>query len=236
MDGRIVYWAITSALAGFLFGFDTVVISGAEQTIQSLWGLSAGVHGIAMGAALYGTVVGSLVHADAAAELPMVLTLLGGSVTVRSTAGSRRIEADDLFVGPLESTVRHDEIALQAFFPALVAGEGVAFAEIARRHGDYALCGAGAVVRVDGEAVVSARVGYLSVCDVPTVVDLTEAWGSPDAAADLALARLGAADDLRRAAAYRSRLVRILTALVLQEAHDDARRRSSAGGRAESRP
>ena len=61
MDGRIVYWAITSALAGFLFGFDTVVISGAEQTIQSLWGLSPGVHGIAMGAALYGTVVGSLV-------------------------------------------------------------------------------------------------------------------------------------------------------------------------------
>ena len=61
MDGRIVYWAITSALAGFLFGFDTVVISGAEQTIQSLWGLSPGVHGIAMGAALYGTVVGSLI-------------------------------------------------------------------------------------------------------------------------------------------------------------------------------
>jgi hypothetical protein len=52
MNGRIVYWAITSALAGFLFGFDTVVISGAEQTIQSLWGLSPGVHGIAMGAAL----------------------------------------------------------------------------------------------------------------------------------------------------------------------------------------
>jgi SP family arabinose:H+ symporter-like MFS transporter len=61
VDGRIVYWAITSALAGFLFGFDTVVISGAEQTIQSLWGLSPGVHGIAMGAALYGTVVGSLI-------------------------------------------------------------------------------------------------------------------------------------------------------------------------------
>lgn len=61
MDARLVYWAITSALAGFLFGFDTVVISGAEQTIQSVWGLSAAVHGIAMGAALYGTVVGSLI-------------------------------------------------------------------------------------------------------------------------------------------------------------------------------
>ena len=49
MNGRLFYWAITSALAGFLFGFDTVVISGAEQTIQSLWGLSPGVHGLAMG-------------------------------------------------------------------------------------------------------------------------------------------------------------------------------------------
>jgi sugar porter (SP) family MFS transporter len=47
-------------LAGFLFGFDTVVISGAEQKIQELWGLSAGMHGLALGAALYGTVLGSL--------------------------------------------------------------------------------------------------------------------------------------------------------------------------------
>src|SRR5687767_10716199 len=57
---RIFFWSLTSALAGFLFGFDTVVISGAEQTIQSLWQLGAGMHGIAMASALYGTVVGSL--------------------------------------------------------------------------------------------------------------------------------------------------------------------------------
>ena len=60
MNPRIFFFAIVSALAGFLFGFDTVVISGAEQTIQKLWGLSPGIHGIAMAAALYGTVVGSL--------------------------------------------------------------------------------------------------------------------------------------------------------------------------------
>jgi sugar porter (SP) family MFS transporter len=60
MKYRIFFWSITSALAGFLFGFDTVVISGAEQTIQKLWGLSAGWHGLAMGSALYGTVLGSL--------------------------------------------------------------------------------------------------------------------------------------------------------------------------------
>src|SRR5439155_4654567 len=60
MRTRILFWAVTSALAGFLFGFDTVVISGAEQTIQSLWHLGAGTHGIAMASALYGTVLGSL--------------------------------------------------------------------------------------------------------------------------------------------------------------------------------
>jgi SP family arabinose:H+ symporter-like MFS transporter len=58
--GRIFLWSITSALAGFLFGFDTVVISGAEKTIQALWSLSAGMHGFAMASALYGTVLGSL--------------------------------------------------------------------------------------------------------------------------------------------------------------------------------
>jgi sugar porter (SP) family MFS transporter len=61
MKKRIYWWALTSALAGFLFGFDTVVISGAEQTIQALWHLSAGMHGFAMASALYGTVLGSLV-------------------------------------------------------------------------------------------------------------------------------------------------------------------------------
>lgn len=61
MTARIFFWAITSALAGFLFGFDTIVISGAEQTIQKLWGLSPGLHGLVMGSALYGTVLGSLV-------------------------------------------------------------------------------------------------------------------------------------------------------------------------------
>lgn len=58
---KLFLWSVVSALAGFLFGFDTVVISGAEKTIQSLWGLSPGMHGLAMSAALWGTVLGSLV-------------------------------------------------------------------------------------------------------------------------------------------------------------------------------
>ncbi len=61
MNPRLFLWAITSALAGFLFGFDTVVISGAEKTIQSLWKLSDAMHGVAMASALYGTVLGSLI-------------------------------------------------------------------------------------------------------------------------------------------------------------------------------
>ena len=61
MTPRLVLWSLSSALAGFLFGFDTVVISGAEGTIQALWSLSPVMHGVAMASALYGTVVGSLV-------------------------------------------------------------------------------------------------------------------------------------------------------------------------------
>lgn len=57
---KLFFWALTAALAGFLFGFDTVVISGAEQTIQELWGLNSGMHGLAISMALWGTVVGSL--------------------------------------------------------------------------------------------------------------------------------------------------------------------------------
>lgn len=70
--------AVIAALGGFLFGFDTVVISGAEQTIQSLWDLSAGQHGLAMSAALWGTVLGSLIGGwptDAFGRRPTLLVV-----------------------------------------------------------------------------------------------------------------------------------------------------------------
>ncbi|MEM7601770.1 MAG: sugar porter family MFS transporter [Verrucomicrobiota bacterium] len=63
MKSRLFFWSLTASLAGFLFGFDTVVISGAEQTIQELWSLSPAIHGLAMSAALWGTVLGSLIGA-----------------------------------------------------------------------------------------------------------------------------------------------------------------------------
>ena len=59
MTSRIFLWSLVSALAGFLFGFDTVVISGAEKRLQALWGLNSAMHGLAMSAALWGTVLGS---------------------------------------------------------------------------------------------------------------------------------------------------------------------------------
>jgi MFS transporter, SP family, arabinose:H+ symporter len=73
---RLLIWSVTSALAGFLFGFDTVVISGAEQTIQALWGLSAGLHGVVMGSALYGTVLGAIAGAWPADRFGRKPTLL----------------------------------------------------------------------------------------------------------------------------------------------------------------
>src|SRR6202795_4473154 len=76
MNGRIFFWSLTSALAGFLFGFDTVVISGAEKTIQTLWNLSPGLHGMAMASALYGTVVGSLLGGWPADRFGRKATLL----------------------------------------------------------------------------------------------------------------------------------------------------------------
>jgi SP family arabinose:H+ symporter-like MFS transporter len=57
---RILFWSITVALGGFLFGFDTAVISGAERDIQRIWGLSDAMHGTAIALALYGTVIGAL--------------------------------------------------------------------------------------------------------------------------------------------------------------------------------
>jgi len=76
MSRRLLFWSVTSSLAGFLFGFDTVVISGAEKTIQSLWKLSDELHGTAMAAALWGTVVGSLLGGRPADRFGRRKTLL----------------------------------------------------------------------------------------------------------------------------------------------------------------
>jgi carbon-monoxide dehydrogenase medium subunit len=173
-----------------------------------------------------GTTVGSLVHADAAAEMPMVLRLLEGSVDAASVRGRRTIPAAELFAGPLESTLAHDEIAVEAFFPALAPGAGVAFQEIARRHGDYALVGVAALVETDGDEVTRARLGFVSVSDVPVVVDVD---GALDDATSRALAALEPADDIHATAAYRAHLVKVLVPKVLAAATDHARQGNRQG-------
>src|SRR5215213_2864573 len=174
-----------------------------------------------------GTVVGSLVHADPAAELPAVLVLLGGSVELASAGnGPRRVAAADFFVGPLESALRPGELATSAVFPRPPAGSGGAWVELARRHGDYAVCGAGVLVRLDqGLRVASARAALISVGPVPVPVDLTDALGGqPHDAADWAAAgRLAAAavdpdDDIHATAAYRRHLAGVLTARAARSA------------------
>ena len=88
MKSRLLFWSLTSALAGFLFGFDTVVISGAEQRIQSLWGLSPGMHGFAMASALYGTVIGALLGGWPADRFGRKATLLSvGGLYIISAVG-----------------------------------------------------------------------------------------------------------------------------------------------------
>jgi carbon-monoxide dehydrogenase medium subunit len=167
-----------------------------------------------------GTTVGSLVHADPAAELPAVLALLSGSVTLASAAGRRTVPAAEFFVGPLESALRPGELAVEATFPVPPSHTGTAWLEVSRRRGDYAVCGVGVLVTLDGSGrVAGARAAYVSVGPTPVVVDLTEAVaGQPAEAADwpeagaLAAARVRPEDDIHATAGYRRQLVAVLTA------------------------
>ena len=182
-----------------------------------------------------GTTVGSLVHADPAAEMPAVLSLLGGYVeAVSRDRGSRRVDAADFFLGPLESALDPDELALAAFFPHPPAGSGTAFVELARRQGDYAMAGVAAVVQLDGDVVTGARVSLLSVGPTPVVVDLTDCSGDPadgaawQAAAEQVTAAIEPEGDIHASADYRGHLARVLTRRALTAATADARRGSRA--------
>ena len=104
-----------------------------------------------------GTTVGSIVHADPSGEMTAVISLLGGSVRLASARGERTVAAADFFLGPLESALEPGELALEASFPVLAPGGGTAFVEVARRHGDYAVCGVGALVELGEDGEVAAR-------------------------------------------------------------------------------
>lgn len=190
-----------------------------------------------------GTVVGSLVHADPAAELPAVLAVLGGSVRVARWDGGavapadgmppgaavRDVSARDFFTGPMESAVQPDELAVSAFFPALGPRTGAAFEEVARRHGDYALAGVCAVVTLDEDAfVTAARIACIGVGPVPVVVDVSEATGRcrvhelDGIVARLAQDASEPDGDIHASAAYRRHLVGVLAERAVRNAAREA--------------
>jgi carbon-monoxide dehydrogenase medium subunit len=180
-----------------------------------------------------GTTVGSVVHSDPSAELPAVLTLLGGCVVAQSANGGqqteRKIAASDFFVGPLESALRPDELAVAVEVPVAGPGEGTAIVELARRHGDYAMCGVVAKAVVDGAELKSLQATYISAGDFGTVVDLGAEVGAGsvdevDVSAVGAYARkvVETDPDIHATAEYRSQLVQVLTARAVRAAIDDA--------------
>lgn len=172
-----------------------------------------------------GTTLGSIVHADPAGEMPAVLCMLGGSVTVASLSGRRVITAEDFFLGPMESAIQPDELAIEAFFPALSELSGTAFEEVSRRQGDYALCGVAMLVSLDADLrISSARAGFLSLAGTPLVVDLTEvlaglAFDSDlSAAGELARTVVDPATDIHATADYRRQLAAVLTDRAVRSA------------------
>lgn len=94
---KLFFWALTSALAGFLFGFDTIVISGTEQKIESLWSLTPFLHGLAMSAALWGTVIGSLCGGWPTEKFGRRKTLLSIGVLYFVSAVGSGVAPDPIF-------------------------------------------------------------------------------------------------------------------------------------------
>ncbi len=156
-----------------------------------------------------GTVCGSLAHADPAAELPAVLVALDGSVKLRDESGERIVAADDFFHSFLTTDLHPDELMVEARFPVLPPGSGVAFEESARRQGDFALVGVACAALPDGSfrlAVSGAGPRPLRAREAEEAA----AGGDAQAAGELAAAASEPGDDLHASAEYRRSLVRTL--------------------------
>ncbi|GAC1382549.1 MAG: xanthine dehydrogenase family protein subunit M [Ktedonobacteraceae bacterium] len=115
-----------------------------------------------------GTIVGSIAHADPAAELPALLTCLNGEVIAQSIHGERAIKAEDFFTGYLSTALEPGEMLTEVRFPWIVPQSGWAFMEFARRSGDYALVGVAAIITpsLDNHCM-SARIAYLGIAGSP---------------------------------------------------------------------
>ena len=165
-----------------------------------------------------GTTGGSIAHADPSAELPVVATALGALVHVQGPAGARMVSADDLFVGPLETSLDENEIVTAIDFPI---PERSGFAEFARRHGDFGLVTV-AVAEVDGAIRIS--IGGIGAVPIrPLAAESILANGSITdekiaEAARAAATAITAASDLHASADFRVAMAEEFTLRALKQA------------------
>jgi aerobic carbon-monoxide dehydrogenase medium subunit len=164
-----------------------------------------------------GTVVGNVVHADPASELPAVMVALEAEMAVASRAGSRAVPAGQFFTGPLTTALRPDEMLTEIRIPAPPPRTGGAFVEMARRAGDFALVGVAALITLDG-AGTCERV-RIALCGVgPTPIRARAAEDALTGQAPTATALAAAADraaaatsppsDVHGSAEFRKKLAR----------------------------
>ena len=174
-----------------------------------------------------GTVGGSIAHADAAAELPLALVALGGSVVAESRAGRRSIPAEELFVSYFTTALEPDELLVETLWPVAAAGAGCAFEELALRHGDYALSMAACALRVEGGVVAEARLAVGAVAARPTLVEASLAGRAVDAeaardAGEAARAAVAPSGHLHASADYLRHVTGVLAERAVLRAWEDA--------------
>ncbi|MEM9747059.1 MAG: xanthine dehydrogenase family protein subunit M [Actinomycetota bacterium] len=166
-----------------------------------------------------GTVVGSIAHADPAAEMPAVGLATGATMTATSADGERVITAADFFDGYLTTTLRADEILTSVTFPAWSDRSLGAVVEVARRHGDYALVGVAARLEIgDDDVVADAALAFFGAASTPIRVPEVDAAlvGRPvddagiEAASAAAREHLDPPGDIHGTTAYRKHLGGVL--------------------------
>jgi 2-furoyl-CoA dehydrogenase FAD binding subunit len=157
-----------------------------------------------------GTVCGSIAHADPSSEIPLSLATLEGEVMLRGKRGERVLSAKDFQLDMLTTAREADELIVAARFP--VHGKGVAFREVARRHGDFAMVAVAA--SIDGKGTI--RLGAGGVASKPVVRSIANG-GVRDAVEKLA-SELEGYDDLHASAELRRDILRNLAPLVIAEA------------------
>ena len=177
-----------------------------------------------------GTIGGSMAHADPAAELPAVARALDAEFVVRSRSGDRVVPAAEWFEGYLATSRRDDEILVEVRFPAAGPDTGVAFQEVARRHGDFAIVGLAASLTLTDGAISDARLAFAGIADVPVrAADAEDLLAGERPSAELfeEAARRATADidppaDLNGSPEYRKKVAATLVRRALRAAADNA--------------